>query len=76
MALSLRVLPLRLGGEFESKLSPEFVEFNMPQVLSEHIRGIIVTVYEEDFNFAFLNDLANVMVTYIDMFGSCFSDWV
>ena len=74
MALSLRVLPLGLIGEFKTKLCPKFEEFYMPQILCKHIRGIIVTVNEKDIDFAFFNDFSNVMVTYIDMFGSCFSN--
>ena len=68
MALSLGVLPLRLGGEFESKLSPEFVEFNMPQVLSEHIGGVKLSFYEEDGYFLFFYAVSDVMIPSVYMF--------
>jgi len=62
--------------ELQAKHFSAFVEFYLPQVLSEHISGIVHArdKLQHDLIFDYL--FTNVMVANIDVFGSTLSDWV
>ena len=63
---------MKIQAEHGSKLK----ELHRPKVLSQQIRGIVITIDEIDFCQAAVNYLANVMIPDIDVLRSLFSDRV
>ena len=62
--------------KFQAEHGPKLKELHRTQVLSQQIRGIVITIEEVDFCQAVVNDLANVVVPDIDVLRSLFSDQV
>ena len=62
--------------KFQAEHGSKLKELHRTQVLSQQIRGIVITIDEVDFGQAAVNDLANVVVPDIDVLRSLFSDWV
>ena len=60
--------------KFQAEHCSKLKELYRTQVLSQQIRGIIITIDEVDFCQAAVNDLANVVVPDIDVLRSLFSD--
>ena len=60
--------------KFQAEHGSKLKELHRTQVLSQQIRGIIITIDEVDFCQAAVNDLANVVVPDIDVLQSLFSD--
>ena len=62
--------------KFQAEHGSKLEELHRTQVLSQQIRGIIITIDEVDFCQATVNDFANVVIPDIDVFRSLFSDQV
>ena len=62
--------------EFQAKHGSKFKELHRTQVLSQQIRGIVITIDEVDFCQATVNDLTNVVIPDIDVLRSLFSDQI
>ena len=60
--------------KFQAEHGSKLEEFHRTQVLSQQIRGIIITIDEVDFCQAAVNDLANIVIPDIDVLRSLFSD--
>jgi hypothetical protein len=48
----------------------------MTQVFGKHVGWILICRYPEEFHFAFLYALSNVVIPNINMFGASFLNWV
>ena len=53
--------------KFQAKHGSKLEELHRTQVLSQQIRGIIITIDEVDFCQAAVNDLANIVIPDIDV---------
>ena len=62
--------------KLQSKHQPEFQEFDMPQVLGEHVCRVVISINIEDFNVLLFDHFTNVVVPNIDVFGLTLSHWV
>ena len=62
--------------KFQAEHGSKLEELHRTQVLSQQIRGIVITIDEVDFCQATVNDLANVVVPDVDVLRSLFSDRV
>ena len=62
--------------KFQAEHGSKLKELHRTQVLSQQIRGIVITIDEVDFCQAVVNDLAYVVVPDIDVLRSLFSDWI
>jgi len=51
-------------------------ELDRSQVLSEHVCGVLVTVYEEDTSVLPGDDFSNIVIPDVNMFGVSFGDRV
>jgi len=51
-------------------------ELDRTQVLCKHVCGVLVTVYEENTSVLPRDDLSDIMIPDIDMFGTSFGDRV
>ena len=60
--------------KFQAEHGSKLEELHRTQVLSQQIRGIIITINEVDFCQAAVNDLVNVVVPDIDVLRLLFSD--
>ena len=60
--------------KFQAEHSSKLKELNRSQVLSQQIRGIVISIDEIDFCQAAVNDLTNVVIPDIDVLRSLFSD--
>ena len=47
---------------------------NRTQVLGKHVCGVLITVYEEDTSILPGDDLPDVMVSNVNVFGTLFGD--
>ena len=62
--------------KFQAEHGSKLKKLHRTQVLSQQIRGIVITIDEVDFCQAAVNDLVNVVVPDIDVFRSLFSDQI
>ena len=62
--------------KFQAEHGSKLKELYRTQVLSQQIRGIIITIDEVDFSQAAVDYLANVVVPDVDVLRSLFSDWI
>ena len=62
--------------KFQAKHGSKLKELDGSQVLSQQIRGIVITIDEVNFCQAAVNDLANVVIPDVDVLRSLFSDRV
>ena len=62
--------------KLQSKHHPEFQEFDMPQVLGEHVCRVVISINIEDFNVLLFDHFTNVVVPNIDVLRSTLSHWV
>ena len=53
--------------KFQAEHGSKLKELHRTQVLSQQIRGIVITINEVNFCQAAVNDLANVMIPDINM---------
>ena len=53
--------------KFQDEHSSKLKELNGSQVLSQQIRGIVITIDEVNFGQAAVNDLANIVIPDIDV---------
>ena len=60
--------------KFQAEHGSKLEELHGTQVLSQQIRGIIITIDEVDLCQAAVNDLAYVVVPDVDVLRSLFSD--
>ena len=60
--------------KFQAEHSSKLKELDRSQVLSQQIRGIIITIDEVNFCQAAVNYLANIVVPDVDVLRSLFSD--
>ena len=56
-----------LVHEDEPQLTPIFKELYMSQIFSEHISGVIASLYKIEDNLLVSKDLANVVEAYVNM---------
>ena len=62
--------------KFQAEHGSKLKELYRTQVLSQQIRGIVITIDEVNFCQAAVNDLANIVVPDVDVLRSLFSDWI
>ena len=62
--------------KFQAEHGSKLEELHRTQVLSQQIRGIVITINEVDFCQAAVNDLTNVVVPDIDVLRLLFSDQI
>ena len=60
--------------KFQAEHGSKLEELHRTQVLSQQIRGVVITIDEVDFCQAAVNNLANVVIPDIDVLQSLFSD--
>ena len=60
--------------KFQAEHGSKLEELHRTQVLSQQIRGIIITIDEVDFCQAAVNDLADIVVPDVNVLRSLFSD--
>ena len=60
--------------KFQAEHSSKLKELHGTQVLSQQIRGIVITIDEVDFCQAAVNDLANIVIPDVNVLRSLFSD--
>ena len=65
-----------LLSEMETKVFTEHLNFVGPKVLCKDIRRVFHTRYEEDFDSTFFNDIADVVVVNVNVFGAALSDHI
>ena len=53
--------------KLQSKHQPEFQEFDMPQVLGEHVCWVVITIDKEDLNLLVVDDFPDIMVANVDV---------
>ena len=62
--------------KFQAEHGSKLEELYRPKILSQQIRGIVITIDEVDFCQAAVNDLANIVVPDVDVLRSLFSDQI
>ena len=60
----------------KTKVFMEHLNFVGPKVLCKDIRRVFHTRYEEDFDSTFFNDIVNVVIANVNVFGAALCDCI